>query len=249
MLGLLEERGVHCTCFVLGEVAEAFPNLVKRIHEQGHELGVHGWHHHRVFEQERTVYGESLRRARALLQDLSGQEVLGYRAVAMSITKATWWAYDAISQAGFRYSSSIYPFRGTRYGVPEASPGAHRVTVGSGGELLEIPLSVVQLGPLRLPALGGGYFRHLPYAYSRWALARLEREQRPAVIYLHPYELDSQFSFWCMPIDLSRAEEHAIRRVFRSQLRNREQTEGKLGKLLAEARCSTIHQVFGPMLP
>jgi polysaccharide deacetylase family protein (PEP-CTERM system associated) len=245
MLGLFAETGTHATCFLLGEVAEAYPDLVRRIVAGGHELGVHGWHHHRIFQLERAADRQSLERSKALMEDLSGKQVRGYRAVAMSITRASWWAYDVLAELGFIYSSSIYPFRGRRYGVPDAPVGSHTVRTSSGATLLEIPLSVVRLGPLRLPALGGGYLRHLPLAYSRLALWALEREGRPAVVYLHPYELDDDAHPDSFPLSLTDAEQVAVRRFMRGQIRNRRHTEAKIRGLLAAAPFTSIQEAFG----
>ncbi|MGV8042539.1 MAG: DUF3473 domain-containing protein [Thermoanaerobaculaceae bacterium] len=244
MLDLFAEHGARATCFVLGDVAEAFPGLIRRIVAAGHELGVHGWHHHRIFQLDRSMFGESLRRAKGLLEELSGRPVLGYRAVAMSITRETWWAYDVISELGFLYSSSIYPFRGSRYGVPGAPLGPHRVRTAAGAELLEIPLSVAQLGPLRLPVLGGGYLRHFPFLVNRWALRALEREGRRAVVYLHPYELEVGEGAVALSAPLPDAERAKVRRFMRGQLRNRQHTQAKVRGLLSMARFSPIEDVF-----
>ncbi len=248
MLEILERHQVKATCFFLGEVAEHHPQLVKRVAEAGHEIGVHGWHHNRIFEMNPQSFHDAVSRARSLLQDLSGQPVLGYRAVAMSLVRDTWWACDELVKAGFRYSSSVYPFKGTRYGVPDAPIGAHRTRLESGAELLEIPLTVMQLGPLRLPAMGGGYLRHFPLAYSRWAMRRLEKEGRPAILYLHPYELDADYRWESFPLEVSAEELAEIKRVFGSQLRNRQYTAHKLNHLLDEYSFAPVRDVFAAEL-
>lgn len=244
MLAILADCSVKATCFLLGDVAEAFPPLVRRIADQGHEIGVHGWHHHRVFQLERDAYRSSLERAKKLLEDISGKVVRGYRAVAMSITRKTWWAYDVVAELGFSYSSSIYPFRGLRYGVPSAPVGPHYVTTAVGASVLEIPLSVITIGPLRLPALGGGYIRHFPFAYTRFALSKLEREGRPGVVYLHPYELDVDAKLDRFPIPVNRGEAKRIAQFARGQYRGREHTERKVRALLQRAAFAPLEVVF-----
>ena len=248
LLGILEEYGVRATCFVLGEVAEAYPDLVRRIAAAGHELGVHGWHHHRVFELERSAFKDSLQRARGLIADLSGQAVLGYRAVAMSITRETWWAYEVLDELGFGYSSSVFPFRGRRYGVPDAPLGPHRVRTPAGSRLVEIPLSVVSLGGVRLPSLGGGYLRHLPLVYNRLALRSIERQRRRAVVYIHPYELDDVARTRPFPIPLREGESAKLEAVTRGQWRNRRATESKLRWLLTAASFAPLREAFGSEL-
>ena len=248
MLALFGEYGAKATCFILGEVAEAYPALVRRIAAEGHELGVHGWHHHRIFQLDTVSCRSSLERAKKLLEDLSGRPVCGYRAVAMSITRSTWWAYDVLADLGFSYSSSIYPFRGKHYGVAGARLGPQQVATRNGSSVLEIPLSVVRVGPLCLPALGGGYLRHFPIAYSRIALRAIEKEGRRAVVYLHPYELDSTASFDSFPIPLSVKERQAVKRFVRGQYRNRHQTEAKVRWLLERARFASLGEAYGAEL-
>ena len=246
MLELFSEHDAHATCFLLGDVAAAHPDVVRRIASRGHEVGVHGWHHHRVFQLDVDAYRESLKRAKSLLEDLTGASVIGYRAVAMSITRTTRWAYDVLQEVGFRYSSSVYPFRGARYGIPDAPVGPHEVATSQGETLLEIPFSVVRVGSFRLPALGGGTLRHLPLAYSRFAMRSLEREGRRGVLYLHPYELDVGAVNNGFPVRLLECERRAVRRILRGQYRNRHRTEAKLGALLRAWRFSTLQAVFAP---
>lgn len=244
MLDLFAEYGVRATCFVLGEVAEAFPELVRRIAAGGHEIGVHGWHHHRLFQLEPSEFRESLARAKTLMEELSGRPVCGYRAVAMSISRETLWAYDVVAELGFTYSSSIYPFRGPCYGVPDAPVGTHRVPTACGAFLLEIPLSVIRFGPVRVPALGGGYLRHLPVGYSLLALRALEWEGRPAVVYLHPYELDTDAGPDLLPAQLTNDERRRLARFVHGQYRNRHLTESKVRKILGSASFAPLEEVF-----
>lgn len=248
LLSLAEEYGHRATCFVLGEVAERYPGLVRRIHSGGHELGVHGWHHHRVFDLERGVYRESLRRAKSLLEDISGAPVAGYRAVEFSIRKDTLYAYEVLAELGFRYSSSVFPIRGRRYGIPSADLVPYRVTV-PGGSLMEVPMTAVNLGPLRLPALGGGYLRHFPLLYSKVALWLLGREGRPAVMYLHPHEVGSALKVERFPIDLREGEAEKIASLGWSYFRNVHRTEGKLRWMFSRHRFGRIDEVHPVRIP
>jgi polysaccharide deacetylase family protein (PEP-CTERM system associated) len=248
MLELLEETGVRATWFVLGEVAETFPELVRSLVRAGHEVGVHGFHHHRLHELGEDRFRESIVRAKGVVEDAAGVRVKGYRAVAMSLTRETWWAYDAVVEAGFAYSSSLFPTRASRHGVPDAPVEAHVVRV-EGGQLLEIPLTVVSLAGVRLPAVGGGYLRHLPLWFSRWALRKLGREGRPAVVYLHPYELDAHAKLKGLPDDLDGDARRRIERLVPGQFRNREHTERKLRNLLGGFSFAPIETVFADLLP
>lgn len=244
MLAMFKEHNVRATCFVLGEVAEAFPGLIRDVAAAGHELGVHGWHHHRVFQLQPETYRQSLIRAKALLEDISGRPVIGYRAVAMSITRATWWAYEILAELGFVYSSSVYPFKGRRYGMNDVSVGPHLIEVPGSRRILEIPLSVIQFGSLRVPVLGGGYLRHLPILFSRFALSRLDRVGQRAVVYLHPYELDTKARLGSFPVPVSDGEMIALRRWARGQFRNRGHTEKKVRALLSHARFAPLAESF-----
>lgn len=243
LLGLVEEYGFRATCFVLGDVAKSFPGLVRRIQEGGHEIGVHGWHHHRVFDLSIGAYRESLRRAKSVLEDISGQQVLGYRAVEFSITKETSWAYGVLCELGFRYSSSVFPIRGSRYGVPDASLTPYPVYCGS-QELVEIPMTAIGVGPVRVPVLGGGYLRHFPLWYSKLALAYLARSGRSGVMYLHPHELGTTVRPDRFPFTISRDEQQRIRSLTRTYFRNLQKTAGKLRWIFSRYPFSSILDVF-----
>ncbi|BAL93759.1 XrtA system polysaccharide deacetylase [Rubrivivax gelatinosus] len=188
ILALLDARGVKATFFTLGWVAERYPQLVRRIVEGGHELASHGYGHQRASDLDRAAFHDDVARAKAILEDLGGVAVRGYRAPSFSIGKRNLWAFDTLAETGHAYSSSIYPIRHDHYGMPDAPRFAHRVA----GGLLEVPVSTVRLGGRNLPSSGGGYFRLLPYAASRWLIARVNREDREAaVFYFHPWEIDA----------------------------------------------------------
>jgi polysaccharide deacetylase family protein (PEP-CTERM system associated) len=189
LLHLFEKDGVYGTFFVLGWIAERYPGLVRSIVAAGHELASHGYAHLRATDQSREEFFQDINRAKRLLEDTSGVEVIGYRAPSFSIGLENPWAFDGLLAAGYRYSSSIYPVRHDHYGVPDAP----RFPYCSREGLLEIPITTVSLFGRNLPAGGGGYFRLLPYSISR-LLIRLvnENDRRPAIFYLHPWEVDPE---------------------------------------------------------
>jgi polysaccharide deacetylase family protein (PEP-CTERM system associated) len=189
ILGLLAEAQAQATFFVLGWVAERYPALVRRIAAAGHEIASHGYDHERATHQGRGDFYQDICRAKRLLEEITGVEVGGYRAPSFSIDESSFWAFDCIAEAGYRYSSSVYPIHHDHYGMPDAPRFPFRPIP----ELLEIPVSTARVLTVNLPAGGGGYFRLLPYAVSRALIRRVnETEGRPAVFYLHPWELDAQ---------------------------------------------------------
>ena len=205
VLELLAEAEVKGTFFVLGWVAERHPSLVTRIAAQGHEIASHGYLHQRVALQDRQTYREDIRRSKKLLEDQLGAAVNGYRAPSYSITRQTDWAFDELLEAGYRYDSSIFPMQHDFYGIPDwprfagyaVKEGENWVAADSpaiaGASMRELPITTLRLGNRNLPIAGGGYFRLLPYAATRWGLARInETEQQPFVFYLHPWEFDPQ---------------------------------------------------------
>lgn len=191
LLDLFEQFGVRATFFVLGWIVERHPAMVKRIADQGHEIGCHGYDHKLLYRQDPDVLRRETRLARRILQDLTGQPVDGYRAASFSIGRRNLWALDVLVESGFTYDSSLFPIVHDRYGIPGAPRHVHRITTPAGSSILEIPPSTVVVGRLTFPVAGGGYLRLLPYAVTRWALRRLNvREKRPAIVYVHPWELD-----------------------------------------------------------
>ena len=186
LLDLLAATDARATFFVLGWLAERLPDLVRDIARAGHEVASHGWSHTPIWSLSKAAFFDEVSRSRALLQELSGQPVIGYRAPTLSVTSRTLWALRELHRAGYRYDSSIFPVHHDRYGIAEAPTGVHRREEG----IWEVPLSVFELGAGRLPVAGGGYFRLYPLWLTRWAIRRLERASRPAVVYLHPWEFD-----------------------------------------------------------
>lgn len=187
ILEILDECRARATFFTLGWVADRYPLLARRIVEAGHELASHGYSHRRATEQNRNDFLGDISWAKKVLEDASGAPVLGYRAPSFSVGRRNQWALDVIAEAGYKYSSSIYPVRHDHYGWDSAPRFAFRPSAA----LLEIPVSTVRLASRNWPAGGGGFFRLLPYVMSRWAIAQInEYEKQPAVFYLHPWELD-----------------------------------------------------------
>lgn len=192
LLDLLDAHGTTATFFVLGWIAERHPHLIRAIQAAGHEVAAHGYAHQRIYTQTPETFRDETRRTKGLLEDLLGVPILGYRAASYSITSASLWALDILSDEGFVYDSSIFPIRHDIYGIPNAPRFCH-ILEGEGHRgLVEFPISTLRLGKLNLPIAGGGYFRLYPYAVSRWGIHHLNHsEQQPAVVYLHPWEIDT----------------------------------------------------------
>lgn len=189
IIDLFAEAGVRATFFTLGWVAERNGALMRRIVEAGHELASHGYDHARVFTFDRKQFAEDIRRARETLEDAGGVVVTGYRAPSFSIDQRTPWAYLELAEQGYAYSSSVAPVAHDHYGWREAPRFAFHPLAGS--DLVEIPVTTATFGGKRLAAGGGGFFRVLPYGFSRWAIRQVNRRDgRPAVFYFHPWEID-----------------------------------------------------------
>jgi polysaccharide deacetylase family protein (PEP-CTERM system associated) len=231
LLALFSDRGVRATFFTLGWIAERHPQVVRRIVAAGHELASHGYGHLRCNEQGHAEFLADIRRAKQLLEDLSGARVLGYRAPSFSIGASNPWAFDALLEAGHRYSSSVYPVRHDHYGMPEAPRFAFDARPG----LREIPITTTRVLGRNLPAGGGGYFRLLPYAISRWALRRVNTiDRRAAIFYLHPWEIDP-----AQP----RIPGTGLKTRFRHYV-NLGRTKHRLERLLGDFRWGRVDEVF-----
>ena len=230
LLDLFEEFEVRSTFFVLGWVGERHPALVTEIARRGHEIASHGYAHRLVYDQTRAAFREDVRRAKAVLEDGSGRRVAGYRAPSYSITPRSLWALDVLIEEGYEYDASVFPIRHDRYGIPVSDRRPYRIDRDAGA-LIEVPGSTTRLGPVNLPVAGGGYFRILPYWWTRWGIARVnELERRPAVFYLHPWEIDP---------DQPRLQAGRLGR-FR-HYRNLHCTETRLRQLLRDFRFGPIH--------
>ncbi|MBD3640935.1 MAG: DUF3473 domain-containing protein [Marinobacter sp.] len=192
LLGLLDQYNTRATFFTLGWVAERSPELVRRIRTAGHEVASHGYSHQLIYNQTPDVFREETRRSKAILEDILGEPVTGYRAASYSITAQSRWALDILAEEGFTWDSSIFPVHHDRYGMPDAPRWPYRLKTDNGHELAEFPLSTLKLPGYTLPIAGGGYFRLFPYWFSQWGLGSINRQGRPFVFYLHPWEVDPE---------------------------------------------------------
>ncbi|MDX1811296.1 MAG: DUF3473 domain-containing protein [Gammaproteobacteria bacterium] len=189
LLDLFAEHNVKATFFTLGWVAERYPALIKRIVNDGHELASHGYDHVRVTQQSPEEFKADIIKTKAILEEVSGQEIKGYRAASYSIKKENLWALELLHETGHHYSSSIYPVKHDLYGIPDAPRYAYR-PFGKEG-ILEIPITTLNLFGRNLPAGGGGFFRLYPYYFSRWALKQINKvDKQSGMFYFHPWEID-----------------------------------------------------------
>ena len=190
LLELFDESGVRATFFVLGWVADRAPELVREIAAAGHEIACHGYNHQLLYTLTPKQFREDVREARSALEQIAGCQVVGFRAPSYSVTTSTLWALDILIEEGYLYDASIFPVHHDRYGIPDAPRHPHMLKRPV-GTLLEIPASTVRLGGVNLPIAGGGYFRLLPYAWTRWGISRVNRvEREPVIFYMHPWEID-----------------------------------------------------------
>lgn len=190
VLELFARHAARGTFFVLAYVVEREPGLVREIQAAGHEVGCHSHLHRCIFRLTRDEFRADTRRARALLEDAGGKAIVGYRAPTFSVTRQSLWALEILAEEGFRYDSSVFPVRHDVYGIPQAPRFVYEWEVGNGKRLYEIPPLTFRFLGRNLPLGGGGYLRMLPMWYTRWGLGRVRREEQPAVVYLHPWELD-----------------------------------------------------------
>lgn len=193
LLDLLDAYHTKATFFVLGWVAERDPHLVRTIHARGHEVASHGYAHQRIYTQTPAQFQQETQRSMRLLQDTIGTHINGYRAASYSITQESLWALDILGAEGFTYDSSIFPIRHDRYGIPAYPRFCHVLAGYGGGHLIEFPISTARFAGTNVPIAGGGYFRLFPYAVIRWGIRSINcLEQQPALIYLHPWEIDPE---------------------------------------------------------
>jgi polysaccharide deacetylase family protein (PEP-CTERM system associated) len=231
VLELCAQTNARATFFTLGWIAERYPALVQRISAAGHEVASHGFGHRRASEQGRDAFLADIRLAKTILEDVAGHVVRGYRAPSFSVGRANEWAFDCMSEAGYRYSSSIYPIRHDHYGMPDAPRFAHEVRPG----LLEVPVATIRMLRNNLPAGGGGYFRLLPYAISCWSIRRINTvDRKPAMFYFHPWEIDP---------DQPRVPGVSARTRFRHYV-NLARMEPRLSRLLRDFRWDRADRVF-----
>lgn len=234
LLRLFADYEVRVTFFVLGWVARRSPHLVREIQSCGHEIASHGMSHKLVFNQTPEEFATETRDAKALLEDITGNAINGYRASTYSITKRSLWALNTLCDVGFKYDSSIFPINHDVYGIPDAAQEPSVITAPNGKSIVEFPMSTVRMFGARIPVSGGGYFRLLPYGVTRAGLQKLNRKlQRPFVFYLHPWEIDTQ--------------QPRIKTKWLSRFRhynNIDKCEARLRNLVQEFRFTTMADVL-----
>lgn len=238
ILSILDDHDTKATFFVLGWVAERFPALVKRICEEGHEVACHGMSHKLIFIQGRSAFKSEARESKALLEDITGKPVNGYRAASFSITRASLWALDDLAELGFTYDSSIFPVHHDRYGIPGAPRHTFRYASESGRSIIELPMTTVDVLGWHMPVSGGGYFRIYPYALTKAALRSREKNGEPFVFYCHPWEIDPDQPF----------HEAGWLSNFRHRT-NLKRCESRLRRLLTDFSFGTMHDAteIGPL--
>jgi polysaccharide deacetylase family protein (PEP-CTERM system associated) len=187
LLDLLEETSIRTTFFVLGNIVESYPDLVREVARRGHEIGSHAYSHALVYRMPPDAFKAEMERSRKQLQDLTGQPVLGFRAPEFSVRSLEHWSFQILAELGFRYDSSVFPVPGVRYGIPEAPDYPFAINTSS-GTIYEFPLATWEVRRCRLPIAGGTYFRLLPGAFLRRALTEIDARGHTAVLYFHPYE-------------------------------------------------------------
>jgi polysaccharide deacetylase family protein (PEP-CTERM system associated) len=242
LLDIFGEYQAKGTFFILGEIAEAFPRLVKRIAGEGHHLGVHGYHHLPVRWQTPEQFRESIGRAKRLIEDLAGREADAYRAPLFSINEKTLWALEILADLGFRYDSSIFPIDARRYGVAAAPRSSYRHVLPDRRTLWEVPLTTVAIAGRRMGACGGGHLRLFPLRFTQYAMRQLRSEQRAAVVYLHPYEVEPKPRVELLP-NLSWLESLDFCFFNFQQQLLRGTVETKIRWLLAHHRFGTVREL------
>ena len=232
LLEILDRCEVRATFFVLGDVAERHPDLVGEVRDRGHEIGTHGCSHRFVYEQGPEEFREDIMRSLALLGGCGCTDVIGHRAPYFSITRQSLWALDVLAELGLRYDSSIFPIPNYRYGIPGARQWPHRVEL-DGRSLVEFPISTWRVAGRSVPVAGGAYFRLLPYAITRRGIAAINRSGKPAIFYLHPWELDPAHPRIRLP-----------RRIAVTHYANLGATERRLTRLLREFSFAPAREVL-----
>jgi len=236
LLELFDRKNTKATFFVLGLVAEAFPKLVEEIYDLGHEIATHGYSHQPIFRQSRREFDHDVRRSIELLESITGEKVLGYRAPDFSVVPSTLWALEVLEELRLLYDSSIFPIRNSRYGIPDWPRQPRRLQSGKVKRLIEFPISTLQLGRTNLPFIGGGYTRLWPSWFMAWGIRRVNREGLPVVIYMHPYEINPQ-EFDTLEVKIP------LQQKIHQRL-NRRKVYGKIEKLLGEFMFGPIREVL-----
>ena len=230
LLDMLAAHGAHATFFTLGWIASRHPQVVRRIAAAGHEIASHGWWHRKVTSLSEDAFREDVRTSKEILEDVSGQRVSGFRAPSFSIIPGGEWAFDVLLEEGYDYDSSLFPVRRNGYGYATALPRAHVINRPA-GQLMQFPLATTVLSGVRVPAAGGGYLRHFPYAVIRRAFDEHTRDGVPAVFYIHPWEVDAEQPR--MDVGLLTKMRH---------YRGLDRTRPRMERLLSEFRFTSIRR-------
>jgi polysaccharide deacetylase family protein (PEP-CTERM system associated) len=233
LLRIFEDARVRATFFVLGWVGDRAPGLVRSIAAAGHEIASHGYAHRLVYDMTPALFRDDVRRSKEVLEAASGLSVQGYRAPSYSITPRSLWAIDILIEEGFAYDTSIFPIHHDRYGIPVSPRHAYRLQ-RQNGSIVEAPASTTQWGAFNFPVAGGGYFRILPYGWTKWGIDRINHaEERPAIFYIHPWEIDPHQPR--LPAGMLSTFRH---------YRNLDQTESRLRRLLEDFKFTTLQKVL-----
>ncbi len=233
LLRLLDDTKTRATFFILGYVAEHHPEIVREIAAAGHEIGTHGLSHTLIYRQTPDLFRREMDRAIKLLEDITGQPVLGHRAPFFSITRDSLWAFEVLGELGIRYDSSVFPVLNYRYGIADAPRWPYEVEAGT-RRLIEFPISTWQFWGRNVPVAGGAYFRIYPYTLTRRAFRALNGTGRPAVFYVHPWELDPDHPRIPLP-----------RRIALTHYFNLQRTEGRFRRLLRDFKFAPMSEVLG----
>lgn len=228
ILDLLARHGHTGTFFTLGWIAQRYPALVRAIADAGHEVASHGWWHRKVTAMSPAEFREDARAAKDILEHITGRPVLGFRAPSFSITPGVEWAFDVLLELGYRYDSSLFPIKRMNYGYPKTPPIPHLIHRPR-GDLMEFPLATTRVGKLLVPAAGGGYLRHFPYAITRRAFREHSKAGIPGMFYIHPWEIDEEQPRIAAPL-LTRVRHY----------RNINKTLPRLERLMSEFRFTSV---------
>lgn len=234
ILLILDEYNVKATFFVLGWIAEHYPEIVEEIQNRGHEVASHGYRHQLIYTQTPEIFEEDVSRSKEIIEDITKKPIEGYRAPSYSITQNSLWALDILAKIGLKYDSSIFPIRHPVYGIPDFKRFPH-IANGNGRKgILEFPLSTGRLFGRNIPIAGGGYIRYFPCSFLHWAIQRInQKEKMPAIIYFHPWEIDP-----CQP-------KQPVKLMTRLRhYHNLDKMEGKIRRLLSDFQFGTIKKVL-----
>lgn len=237
LLDLMERHGVRATCFVLGWVAERYPEVVRELHDAGHEIATHGYTHRKIYDLSPDEFREEIRSSTALLEEITGQPVVGFRAPYFTITRQSLWALRVLAEEGILYDSSIHPVFNDRYGIPDAARLPSVVKLPEAEEMFEAPVSTFPVGGFNIPVGGGAYLRIWPGTVLEAALRRLETRGETLILYVHPWELDPDHPRIDLPW-----------RVSATHYFNLGSTRPKLERLFGSFDFSTFKDVFGDRL-